>query len=71
MEDDSSDDEQLSVKRIAMKENQTKEAKALGIIHGAVSDEIFLQISNLEISKAAQDVLQQEFRGDKKVRSVK
>ncbi|KAM2173651.1 hypothetical protein ACFX1R_038467 [Malus domestica] len=54
-----------------MKVNETRDAKALGIIQGAVSDEIFPRISNFETSKTAWDVLQQEFRGDKKVRSVK
>ncbi|XP_009356290.2 uncharacterized protein LOC103947158 [Pyrus x bretschneideri] len=68
--DDSSDEEQKSVKS-SMKINETRDAKALGIIQGAVSDEIFPRISNFESSKAAWDVLQQEFRGDKKVRSVK
>ncbi|KAM0988950.1 hypothetical protein ACFX2A_013056 [Malus domestica] len=70
-EDDSSDEDQQSVRKIAMKVNETRDAKALGIIQGAVSDEIFPRISNFETSKTAWDVLQQEFRGDKKVRSVK
>ncbi|XP_009340704.2 uncharacterized protein LOC103932786 [Pyrus x bretschneideri] len=68
--DESSDEDQKSVKS-SMKINETKDAKALGIIQGAVSDEIFPRISNFETSKTAWDVLQQEFRGDKKVRSVK
>ncbi|KAM2030938.1 hypothetical protein ACFX16_042257 [Malus domestica] len=70
-ENDSSDEDQQSVRKIAMKVNETRDAKALGIIQGAVSDEIFPRISNFETSKTAWDVLQQEFRGDKKVRSVK
>ncbi|RXH89920.1 hypothetical protein DVH24_032277 [Malus domestica] len=53
MEDDSSNDEQLSVKRIAMKENETKEAKAFGIIHKAVSDEIFLNLKLGDIHSSA------------------
>ncbi|CAL8137561.1 unnamed protein product [Prunus armeniaca] len=34
-----------------------KDAKALGIIQGAVSDDIFPRISNEETSKSAWDVL--------------
>ncbi|KAI5323718.1 hypothetical protein L3X38_032790 [Prunus dulcis] len=48
-----------------------KDAKALGIIQGAVSDDIFPRISNEETSKGAWDVLHQEFHGDKQVRSIK
>ncbi|XP_017192336.1 uncharacterized protein [Malus domestica] len=42
-----------------------KDAKALGIIHGAVSDEIFPRIAKLETTKEAWDVLKQQFVGDK------
>ncbi|KAI5317615.1 hypothetical protein L3X38_037322 [Prunus dulcis] len=42
-----------------------KDAKALGIIQGAVSDYIFPRISNEETSKGAWDVLHQEFHGVK------
>ena len=48
-----------------------KDAKALGIIQGAVSDEIFPRIAILETAKEAWDTLKQEFIGDKHVRSVK
>ncbi|KAM1503465.1 hypothetical protein ACFX15_027859 [Malus domestica] len=48
-----------------------KDAKALGLIQGAMSDQIFPRISNEETSKGAWDILQQEFRGDKQVRNVK
>ncbi|CAN6726212.1 unnamed protein product [Malus baccata var. baccata] len=48
-----------------------KDAKALGIIQGAVSDEIFPRIAILETTKEAWDVLKQQFVGDKQVRSVK
>ncbi|KAI5342090.1 hypothetical protein L3X38_009965 [Prunus dulcis] len=48
-----------------------KDAKALGLIQGAVSEEIFPQISHEETSKGAWSILQQEFHGDKQVRSVK
>ncbi|CAL8175191.1 unnamed protein product [Prunus armeniaca] len=48
-----------------------KDAKALGLIQGAVSDEIFPRISREETSKGAWDILMKEFHGDKQVRSVK
>ncbi|CAL8112736.1 unnamed protein product [Prunus armeniaca] len=48
-----------------------KDAKALGLIQSAVSDEIFPRIALKESAKEAWETLQQEFRGDKKVRSVK
>ncbi|CAL2241579.1 unnamed protein product [Prunus armeniaca] len=38
-----------------------KDAKALGIIQGAVSDDIFHRISNEETSKGAWDIQHQEF----------
>ncbi|KAI5314278.1 hypothetical protein L3X38_043454 [Prunus dulcis] len=48
-----------------------KDAKAHGLIQGAVSEEIFPRISHEETSKGAWSILQQEFHGDKQVRSVK
>ncbi|KAI5348841.1 hypothetical protein L3X38_001728 [Prunus dulcis] len=48
-----------------------KDAKALGLIQGAVSEEIFPRISHEETSKGAWSILQQEFHRDKQVRSVK
>ncbi|BBN70008.1 transposable element gene, partial [Prunus dulcis] len=42
-----------------------KDAKALGLIQGAVSEEIFPRISHEETSKGAWSILQQEFHGDK------
>ncbi|XP_016652015.1 PREDICTED: uncharacterized protein LOC107881795 [Prunus mume] len=48
-----------------------KDAKALGIIQGAVSYDIFPRISKEETSKGAWDILHQEFHGDKQVRSIK
>ncbi|KAI5330256.1 hypothetical protein L3X38_029654 [Prunus dulcis] len=48
-----------------------KNARALGLIPGAVSDQIFPRIVNEDTSKGAWDILKQEFRGDKQVRSVK
>ncbi|XP_050117697.1 uncharacterized protein LOC126595446 [Malus sylvestris] len=47
-----------------------KDAKALGLIQGAVSDEIFPWISHKDTSKGAWDILMQEFHGNKQVRSV-
>ncbi|KAI5343078.1 hypothetical protein L3X38_010954 [Prunus dulcis] len=42
-----------------------KDAKALRLIQGAVSDEIFPRISHKETSKGAWNILQQEYHGDK------
>ncbi|KAI5334710.1 hypothetical protein L3X38_024843 [Prunus dulcis] len=61
-EEESSDSEMVSL--------LMKDAKALGIIQGAVSDDIFPRISNEETSKGAWDILHQEFHGDKQVRSI-
>nr|XP_028949193.1 uncharacterized protein LOC114821309 [Malus domestica] len=55
----------------SLTEKLMKDAKALGLIQGAVSDEIFPRISHEETSKGAWDILMQEFHGDKQVRSVK
>ncbi|CAN6723937.1 unnamed protein product [Malus baccata var. baccata] len=43
-----------------LKENMIKDAKALRIIQGAVSDEIFPRIAILETAKKAWDILKQE-----------
>ena len=48
-----------------LKETIVKDAKALSIIQGAVSDEIFPRIAILETAKEAWDVLKQGFIGDK------
>ncbi|XP_020412742.1 uncharacterized protein LOC109947236 [Prunus persica] len=56
---------------LALEENVAKDAKALGLIQSAVSDDIFPRIALKELTKEAWETLQQEFRGDKKVRSVK
>ncbi|KAI5345334.1 hypothetical protein L3X38_013211 [Prunus dulcis] len=61
-EEGSSDSEMVSL--------LMKDAKALGIIQGAVSDDIFPRISNEETSKGAWDILHQEFHGDKQVKSI-
>nr|XP_048324769.1 uncharacterized protein LOC107435069 [Ziziphus jujuba var. spinosa] len=48
-----------------------KDVKALGIIQGAVSDQIFPKIVNAETSKQAWELLYKEFHGGEQVRSVK
>ncbi|CAN6718042.1 unnamed protein product [Malus baccata var. baccata] len=65
-------DEELTVAESKLlKENIVRDAKALGIIQGAVSDQIFSRIAIQEIANAAWNVLKQEFVGDKQVRAVK
>ncbi|CAL2253622.1 unnamed protein product [Prunus armeniaca] len=58
-------------KKKLLREYAVKDARALGIIQGAVSDQIFPRIATQESAKAAWDILKQEFVGDKQVRSVK
>ncbi|KAI5340789.1 hypothetical protein L3X38_020063 [Prunus dulcis] len=60
-----------TAQKLALEENVAKDTKALGLIQSAVFDEIFPKIALQESAKAAWEILQQEFRGDKKVRSVK
>ncbi|CAL2266063.1 unnamed protein product [Prunus armeniaca] len=48
-----------------------KDARALGLIQSAVSDQLFPRIVNEETSKGAWDILKLEFRRDKQVRNVK
>ncbi|XP_016648302.1 PREDICTED: uncharacterized protein LOC107880722 [Prunus mume] len=60
-----------TAQKLALEENVAKDAKALGLIQGAVSDDIFPRIALKESAKEPWEILQQEFRGDKKVRSVK
>ncbi|BBG98943.1 multidrug resistance-associated protein 9 [Prunus dulcis] len=55
----------------AMAELLMKDARALGLIQSAVSDQLFPRIVNEETSKGAWDILKLEFRGDKQVRNVK
>ncbi|KAI5353003.1 hypothetical protein L3X38_005895 [Prunus dulcis] len=57
--------------KMAIAEILMKDAKALGLIQGAVSEEIFPRISHEESSHGAWNILKQEFHGDKQVRSVK
>lgn len=54
-----------------VKDNIVKDAKALGIIQEAISDQIFLRIAIKETTNSAWNVLKQEFVGDKQVRAVK
>nr|XP_048321710.1 uncharacterized protein LOC125419549 [Ziziphus jujuba var. spinosa] len=54
-----------------MMEFYLKDAKALGIIQGAVLDQIFPRIVNAETSKEAWELLYKEFHGGEQVRSVK
>nr|XP_028952695.1 uncharacterized protein LOC114822485 [Malus domestica] len=48
-----------------------QDAKALGIIQNAVSDQIFLRIANSDSAKVACDLLYGEYHGGDQVRSVK
>ncbi|KAM2280970.1 hypothetical protein ACFX1S_041627 [Malus domestica] len=65
-------EEDLTKKQIAtLRENRMNDARVLGIIEGVVSDFIFPRIANEETAKATWDALQQEYRGDVKVRKVK
>ncbi|KAM1496365.1 hypothetical protein ACFXTO_030979 [Malus domestica] len=65
------EEELTEAERKLLRENVVKDARALGIIQGAVSDQIFPRIATQESAKAAWDILKQEFVGDKQVRSVK
>ena len=63
--------EKETSEEVSFSEILMKDARALGMIQGAVSDQIFPRIVNEETSKGAWDVLKGEFRGDKQVRNVK
>uniref|UniRef100_A0A6N2LU72 Uncharacterized protein n=1 Tax=Salix viminalis TaxID=40686 RepID=A0A6N2LU72_SALVM len=58
-------------KHAATRKNKIKNAKALSIIQGALSDDLFPRIRNERTAKGAWEILKREFRGDKKVRAVK
>lgn len=60
-----------AAQKLTLEENIAKDAKALGLIQSAVSDDIFPRIALQETAKDAWEILQKEFRGDKKVRSVR
>ncbi|XP_070662305.1 uncharacterized protein [Malus domestica] len=53
-----------------LKRNRMNDARALGIIQGVVSDTISPRIANEETAKGAWEVLQQDYRGDTKMRKV-
>ncbi|KAM2039756.1 hypothetical protein ACFX1T_013168 [Malus domestica] len=59
------EEELREAERKLLRENVVKDARALGIIQGVVSDQIFLRIATQESAKAAWDILKQEFVGDK------
>lgn len=65
------EEELTEAERKLLRENVVKDARALAIIQGAVSDQIFPRIATQESAKAMWDILKQEFDGDKQVRSVK
>ncbi|KAM2973826.1 hypothetical protein FF1_000184 [Malus domestica] len=65
------EEELMETEKKLMRENVVKDARALRIIQGAVSDQIFPRIATQESAKAVWDILKQEFVGDKQVRSVK
>ncbi|CAN6691377.1 unnamed protein product [Malus baccata var. baccata] len=65
------EEELTETEKKLMRENVVKDARALGIIQGAVSNQIFPRITTQESAKAAWDTLKQEFIGGKQVRSVK
>jgi len=54
-----------------LKENRKKDAKALFLIQQSISEKIFPRITGARSSKEAWEILQKEFQGSDKVRSVK
>ncbi|KAM0029839.1 putative RNA-directed DNA polymerase [Helianthus debilis subsp. tardiflorus] len=54
-----------------LRENQKKDARALALIQQAVHDSIFSRIAAAKTAKNAWDVLQTEYQGDSKVKTVK
>lgn len=54
-----------------LKENKKKDSKALFIIQQAVHEDIFPRIMNATTAKEAWLTLQKEFKGDKKVITVR
>ncbi|CAN6726057.1 unnamed protein product [Malus baccata var. baccata] len=71
MEIDALEEDLTETQLKTLKQNQMEDARALGIIQGAVSDTIFPRIANEKTAKGAWEVLQQEYKGDTKVRKVK
>jgi len=65
--DEESEAEQISmVASTTSREKKIKNAKALSVIQGALTDELFPRIRNEKNAKGAWDVLRGEFRGDKR-----
>ncbi|CAL8152562.1 unnamed protein product [Prunus armeniaca] len=56
-----------TAQKLALEENVAKDPKALGLIQGAISDDIFPRIALKELAKEAWEILQQEFRGVQEV----
>ncbi|CAN6690774.1 unnamed protein product [Malus baccata var. baccata] len=71
MEIDALEEDLTETQLKTLNQNHMEHARALGIIQGAVSDTIFPRIANEETGKGAWEVLQQQYRGDTKVRKVK
>ncbi|KAM2243929.1 hypothetical protein ACFX1S_010690 [Malus domestica] len=71
-EEEESESEHIPVEKpVVSKEEKIKNAKALSLIQGAITDELFPRIRNEKTAKGAWEILRREFRGDKKVRAVK
>ena len=69
---ETSEAEKISEEKLAaLKEFRIKNAKALSLIQGALSDYLFPRIRNEKTAKGAWEILKREFIGDKKVRAVK
>lgn len=54
-----------------LEEDRMADTKALYLIQNAVSDPIFPRILRVDTAKEAWEILEQEFQGDSKVRSIK
>ncbi|GMP79110.1 hypothetical protein CsSME_00034779 [Camellia sinensis var. sinensis] len=54
-----------------LKEQRQKDSKALSFIQQGVSEAIFPRIINATKAKEAWDILQKEYRGNLKVRTIK
>ncbi|CAL8992316.1 unnamed protein product [Prunus brigantina] len=64
-------EEAMDTEKSTMAQTLMKDARALGLIQSAVSDQLFLKSVNEETTKGAWEILKLEFRGDKQVRNVK
>ncbi|BBG96433.1 Disease resistance protein TIR-NBS-LRR class family [Prunus dulcis] len=66
--DEESEAEQIPVEAPTIsREDKIKNAKALSLIQGALTDELFPCIRNEKTAKGAWEILRSEFRGDKKI----